>query len=253
LDDWHDNSDSAQAVSDIFYKIVVSNTGAYPLANVEVEDTTLGLNKNVGSLAVGDSVTYVPENPQGDEVAWSDLKLPGFCDRNLALNNTAKVSGDVVGENDTVTDQDDALFTCVLASGNICDQGGKPNVLWLLYDADDDTSIDGTVDASTIVIDPAKVDFPEGPVKVRIYGSVQSDTYEVFADDEVNKDDPLRIEQRIANPYKIPNVITVKIWEQSADITDDPIQTILFHGSCSEPLVANDEYGAITIWYAEWN
>ena len=47
---------------------------------------------------------------------------------------------------------------------------------------------------------------------------------------------------------RIPPRLTFKIY--SSDDLNEPVQTVTFHTSCSQPMNAGDEFGAITVWSA---
>jgi hypothetical protein len=47
---------------------------------------------------------------------------------------------------------------------------------------------------------------------------------------------------------RIPPRLTFEIYDNGAE--GDPVQTVTFHTSCSQPMDAGDEFGAITVWSA---
>jgi hypothetical protein len=92
---------------------------------------------------------------------------------------------------------------------------------------------------------PPDAVFPDGPVTVLIYGKKGAllTTYT-----GVVAGDVLLIEDKVNKPYKIPTDIKIEIYDGGT-----LLQTIQFHGSCSEPLNVGDELGAITIYKGGWD
>lgn len=107
-DPWYDDETPAQQFpSDAYYRITVTNDGTTPLVNVIVEDGDLLLYKEIGSLAVGETVVLA----HGE---YPELYVTDRCDGAGEVGNTAIASGDSQDDpNDDVTDSDSASLICV--------------------------------------------------------------------------------------------------------------------------------------------
>lgn len=122
----------------------------------------------------------------------------------------------------------------------VCDD--KPIELTLRYDGDDFSDHDQS--GNEVIISPEVVEtFPTDAV-IEVYGHKWKspqllDTFEVSIDDFFTVKGPRK---------RIPSRLTFKIYDP-LDLKN-PVQTVTFHTSCSQPLNAGDEFGAITVWSA---
>lgn len=100
-----DTAAKATAPHGALYRLIVTNCGNVDLANVIINDPTLGIiNYPVGNLAAGASVTLTSgEIPQ--------LDVPVRCDQAGEFENISSVSGEDASGN-IVTDSDPAWLVC---------------------------------------------------------------------------------------------------------------------------------------------
>ena len=120
--------------------------------------------------------------------------------------------------------------------------GDKPMELTLMYDGDDDTDHQQT--SNEVIIYPEVVpSFPiEAVIKVYGHNSKKPQLLGTFT-----------VEQgglfSVSGPHKrIPPRLVFVIYHP--DDLEVPFQTVTFHTSCSQPMDAGDEFGAITVWSA---
>ncbi len=137
----------------------------------------------------------------------------------------------------SVTGPDGSLFEpCTL----VCDD--KPIELTLRYDGNDFSDHDQT--GSEVIISPEVVpSFPTDAV-IEVYGHKWKSpkllgTFDVSIDGFFTVKGPQK---------RIPPRLTFKIYHP--DDLKNPVQTVTFHTSCSQPMNAGDEFGAITVWSA---
>ena len=234
---WEDVSVSTFPTADAYYRIRVTNTGSVDLVNVTVVDDDLLINELIGSLDVGDSVTLVPQNAGVDEVVVEDLYIPNFCDDTaFEYVNTALASGDAALGGSSVNASDSATYNC-LERFDICENGGRPNVLKMEYDADDDSFNE---QGASFVATPVSVEFPATPITIKTFNSQDLGTpLNVF--ENMSEGDMFFVEDT-SSSGKIPPNIVIEFWDGST-----LLQTIQFHGSCSAPLNIGDEYSAATV------
>ena len=122
----------------------------------------------------------------------------------------------------------------------ICDD--KPIELTLRYDGDDDSDNDQS--GNEVIISPEVVEtFPTDAV-IEVYGHKWKSpkllgTFDVSIDGFFSVKGPRK---------RIPPRLTFKIYDP--DDLKNPVQTVTFHTSCSQPMNAGDEFGAITVWSA---
>jgi hypothetical protein len=226
------------APSDAWYRLTVTNTGTTDLENVVVNDPTLG----IVNFPIGDMLLGAPA------VVLTEAEIPVLYQQNRCtgqgqFTNTASAAGNSVDfPFDPVNWSDDVTLVCEEEVNPIICEIGRPNQLWVRYDADSDTSYDP--DMMPTIVPPDAV-FPDGPVTVLIYGKKGAllTTYT-----GVVAGDVLLIEDKVNKPYKIPTDIKIEIYDGGT-----LLQTIQFHGSCSEPLNVGDELGAITIYKGGWD
>ena len=177
------------------------------------------------------------------EVLVEDLYIPDFCDATgFEYTNTATASGDASSGGNSVNASDDATYIC-LEQLSICEDSGRPNRLKMLYDADDDSDNDQGI---AFVANPLSVEFPATPITIKTFNKQNLGTpLDVFTD--MSEGDLFYVEDP-SKSGKIPPTIVIEFWDG-----DTLLQTIQFHGSCSEPLNYGDEYSAATIVGASWN
>lgn len=122
----------------------------------------------------------------------------------------------------------------------VCDD--KPMELTLMYDGDDDSMHQQT--GSEVIIYPETVDSYPTDAVIKVFGHNKKkpkllDTFDVTIGDTFS----------VSGPHKrIPPRLVFMIYHPS-DL-ENAVQTITFHTSCSQPMDAGDEFGAITVWSA---
>lgn len=224
-----DTSPPVTPPSDAWYRLTVTNTGTADLENVVVNDATLGIvNFPVGNLLIGQSVVL----DDGDIPALFQLDR---CTADGLVVNTASAAGTSVDfPFGTANDSDDATLLCE-EQLNICEDG-KPDILKVRYDGDSDTDHDQGLTATIV---PPNAIFPAGDVYITV--SDQRDKqFAAFSDISVGESFNVEGPQN-----KIPSTMTFRIFTGPGGGT--PLQTVTFHTSCSLPLNAGDEFGAITV------
>ena len=122
----------------------------------------------------------------------------------------------------------------------ICDNG-KPHTLTLLYDGNALTR--HNQEGNEVIITEPTGEF-SNPALIRVYGHKKKNAEllltktlawgEIFEVSGPHNRIPPRLRFEIINPD-----------------TDEIIQTVQFHTSCSQPLQALDEFGGITVWAAD--
>jgi len=124
----------------------------------------------------------------------------------------------------------------------VCDE--KPYDITFRYDGDDDTDNDQS--GSEVIISPEVVyPFPE-EATIRVYGHKKKDA-EFLGTYDVKIGDLFSVSNSRPNK-RIPPRLTFEIYNRGGE--GDPVQTVTFHTSCSQPLNGYDEFGAITVWNA---
>ena len=124
----------------------------------------------------------------------------------------------------------------------VCDE--KPYDITFRYDGDADTDHDQS--GNEVIITPEDVyPFPEDAT-IKVYGHKKKGakllgTYDV----EIGQ---LFSVSNIRDNKRIPPRLTFEIYNDGGE--GDPVQTVTFHTSCSQPLNGHDEFGAITVWNA---
>ena len=118
---WFDANDAgsaptADAPSDAYYRLTVTNTGTTDLENITVSDPTLGLvDVPVGNLAIGESVVL-----DSGSLGFAALFVEDRCTTAGQFPNTASTQGDSVETGETVSDSDPALLLCEVQVMEIC-------------------------------------------------------------------------------------------------------------------------------------
>jgi uncharacterized repeat protein (TIGR01451 family) len=239
---FEDASTSAIAPSDGWYRITVENIGTVDLENVTISDAVLGLIDVVvtgaggaGMLAVGETVVISHVGGGGDN-ELADLFVADLCVADEIIENTAIAGGKSMDSVQTVEDQDAATFICAEVLDLCAD--GKPAELKVQYDADDDTS--HSMDAGSVTIAPAAVNFPAGAVWIVVYDKKDVAGVKV-AEQSVQPGQSFWI----SGPSKL---ISSSYWFYIYTSQDGTLlQRVNFHTSCSQPLNIGDEFGAITV------
>ena len=254
-----DFADSASGfvVSDVFYRIQVTNTGTAPLDNLRVEDVSFGPPLDTGNLLdgivlnPGESITLVHSSPGADEVLWSDLEMTGFCDSVFeGFVNTAVAYGDSVDDDTLVDDDDTATFSC-REKEPICDRdfGERPEDLELAWDTnlgDDNDQVIPPPSSYTLLVPLAE--FENCPLSERSVKSFQAE-----GDASPVQAYPEPPDTILGNPILIDGSAGYKAGKIPPNIYlemfcgDVKQVTVGFHGSCSEPLNIGDRFGPFTI------
>lgn len=118
--------------------------------------------------------------------------------------------------------------------------GDKPIELTLRYDGDDDS--DHGQSGNEVIISPEVVASYPADATIKVYGHNKKNA-QLLGTFEV----PIGEIFSVSGPRKrIPPRLTFAIYNDAGAL----IQTVAFHTSCSQPLGAGDEFGAITVWSA---
>ena len=126
----------------------------------------------------------------------------------------------------------------------LMDCDNTPLNITLRYDGNDD--IKHNQSGNEVIITPETVNSYPDPATIKVYGHKKKDPELLKTYTDVAIGDFFTVK----GPRKrIPPRLTFEIYNPKDDLTkDDPVQTITFHTSCSQPLDAGDEFGAITVW-----
>jgi hypothetical protein len=271
---WSSTSASGIATSDAFFRFKITNIGDAPLKDLVVSDSILTITTADTPLLLaglelnpGDSVTLVPGTAGAGEIYWEDLALAGsgYCDFEFSIENEVTAAGASTITDQVVSDKDTATFTCTVEEEEteICydESTGEDNVkpFWIKmsYDADNDTLIQDPLTTPIIFPDPAAFPSKTTPVDIVVWDIRGTNDYYVSVDSDVTAEIGNDIFYVVGLDNKqVAPTTRVEIYSQcvpNADPGDknpdlgcgDPIQTIEFHTSCSQPLNANDEFGGI--------
>lgn len=122
----------------------------------------------------------------------------------------------------------------------ICDD--KPMELTLMYDGDDDSAHQQL--GSEVIIHPGVVPSYPTDAVIKVFGHNAKKptllgTFDVSIGDLFSVTGPHR---------RIPPRLLFMIYHP--DDLETVVQVIMFHTSCSQPMDAGDEFGAITVWSA---
>lgn len=120
----------------------------------------------------------------------------------------------------------------------VCDD--KPIEITLRYDGDDDS--DHQQSGNEVIISPEVVPSYPAEATILVYNHMKKrpmllGEFSVAIGGFLTVNGPRK---------RIPPRLTFEIWSAEGDL----VQTITFHTSCSQPLDAGDEFGAITVWSA---
>ena len=120
----------------------------------------------------------------------------------------------------------------------VCDN--KPKTLTLRYDGDEDSNHDQSGN-EVIIFPETGVVFPN-QVRIEVYNHKKKNPTMIDAF-TVNIGETFDV---TGSKQRIPPRLTFVI----STTDDEHLQTVQFHTSCSQPLNAGDEFGAITVWDA---
>ena len=124
----------------------------------------------------------------------------------------------------------------------VCDE--KPYDITFRYDGDDDTDHDQS--GNEVIISPEVVyPFPN-PATIKVFGHKKKGAKELGTYN-VEIGQLFSVSNTSANK-RIPPRLTFEIYNEGGE--GNPVQTVTFHTSCSQPLNGGDEFGAITVWNA---
>ena len=124
-----------------------------------------------------------------------------------------------------------------------CEDGQKPRVLTMEYTGE-------SCDASNHSQDPGKVSCWGDPnfaplVRIRVTDKEQPFHHKtkVFYDDQVALGAKFNIDARNVGEDKLKANTYVSIF----DLQDNLLQTIMFHTSCSQPLIIGEQFGSLIL------
>ncbi len=224
---WYDGFTPSQLPpSDAWYRLTVTNTGTADLENVVVNDADLGVvDYPVGTLLIGEFVVL-------DQVDIPELYQVNRCTSGGEVVNTASANGTSLDYPfGGVNDSDSATLVCA-EPVDICEEFGRPTVLKIAYNgtsfSDNAQDVVGVPDVVTL---PATVTF-------KLYDKNDLEATHTG----INVGDPMNILGKWTPSGKIPPNIKVEILDGTT-----LLQTIIFHGSCSAPLIVGDKFGGFTI------
>ena len=184
----------------------------------------------------------IPIRYHGQNEAWQVERIPFITDDSY---ETLLLFGSIGTETTTGMFLDEVSVTgpdgsweepCTL----ICDD--KPKVLTLRYNGNDDSN--NRQSGNEVIISPEVV--PSFPIEavIEVYDHKWKNPqllgiYDVLIDGFFSVSGTHR---------RIPPRLTFKIYHP--DDLVNPVQSVTFHTSCSQPMDAGDEFGAITVWSA---
>ncbi|MBE9549343.1 MAG: hypothetical protein IMF09_08075 [Proteobacteria bacterium] len=118
---------------------------------------------------------------------------------------------------------------------------GKPRSITLLYDGNDDSM--HNQDGNEIIINPEIVAVYPNPALIKVSGHKRKGPAKLFEGTiSIGGTFEITGERR-----RIPPRLNIEIIDPE---TNDVVQTVQFHSSCSQPLETLDEFGGITVWSA---
>ena len=126
----------------------------------------------------------------------------------------------------------------------VCDE--KPYDITFRYDGDDDSH--HSQSGNEVIIYPEEVyPFPN-PATIKVYGHNKRKPEPLGTFENVEINDLFSV-SNIKQNKRIPPRLVFQIYDPE-DEGGMPVQTVMFHTSCSQPLNGHDEFGAITVWNA---
>ncbi len=238
------------------FTYVVTNPGEAAIANVVVVDDNetpfdpsddfapdailTGGGFNVGDLNadglldVGEQWLYV-----GSETADVGVHL-----------NVARVTGEYDGQE--LTDEDPAIYSVdpgAPQSGDLCEDGGKPQTLTFLYTGADDDVNNTAQDSSKAVAvgdvndDPSVYIVAAGKGKFE-NGQLDIDPNKLLFEGDVDLGETFILDGAGSGAGKFESETTVFIFDEEGGAL---LQSIKYHTSCSQPIQLGDAIGAITL------
>lgn len=121
----------------------------------------------------------------------------------------------------------------------VCDN--KPMEITLRYDGDDISNHHQA--GNEVIIEPEIVPSFPANARIKVFGH-QKKKSEALGEFEVKMGGFFSVK---GSKRRIPARLTFEIYPAEGG---DLVQTVTFHSSCSQPLDAGDEFGAITVWSA---
>ncbi|MBT8039440.1 MAG: hypothetical protein KJN78_04320 [Gammaproteobacteria bacterium] len=224
------------APSDAYYRITVENVGNVALENVEVNDPLLSFSVTVGNLALDETVVLASGQ-------YTGLFVADACDLGPIFTNTATATGKSAESTQTVEDDDLVTLVCnepvLICDGPDGELGRKPSYLKMVYDGTFDT--DNSQGAADIINPDITGPMPS-TIRAVVYDKPGGKR-------TVELDEILSIgESFLIGPWwsngTIPPNILIEFYDVDTGVI---VQSVQFHGSCSEPLVVGDEFGGATI------
>ncbi len=208
---------------------------AYAL-NYAWKSRTMAPGDNDVRVVIGSNLV----NMHAQNLAWKEETVHFISDNS---NETLLLFGSIGSETTRGMFLDEVRVTGPDGSnsGNctlVCDD--KPIEITLRYDGDDDSNHNQS--GNEVIISPEVVPSYPADATILVY--------------DHKKKRPLLLGEfsvaigdffTVSGPRKrIPPRLTFEIYDDE----DDLVQTITFHTSCSQPMDAGDEFGAITVWSA---
>jgi hypothetical protein len=215
----------------------VENVGIVALENVEVNDPLLGFSATVGNLALGEIVVLASGQYPG-------LLVADACDSGPIFTNTVTVAGKSVDSSQTVDDDDSVTLVCnepvLICDGPDGELGRKPSYLKMIYDGTFDT--DNSQGAADIINPDITGPMPS-TIRAVVYDKPGGKNRKVELDEILSIGESFLIGPWWSNGTIPPNIL-IEFYDVD---TGAIVQSVQFHGSCSEPLVVGDEFGGATI------
>ncbi len=240
----------------VTWTYVVSNPGDVPLANVTVADD----NATPGDT--GDDFEAAPIMESGFNVG--DTNMDGLLDMDETwlfrfwdvvstegqFVNTGKAAGYYAARNLWVEFEDPAHYEVTMPAIDVAALGQRPRVLVMRYTGDGP-------DATTHSQDPVHVSVtgdPNDRAVVRIVAASRADVSdsktEIYFDGEVALGDLFAIDAADAGATKLSAGMFLFIHDPA---TNELLQMVTFHTSCSQQMVLGDQFGAAELTgYLGW-
>ena len=202
------------------------------------------LHDNDMRVVVRDSIVRVHTiNSEWDEEEYNfvsdDLYETALAFASIGDNTTkggflddVSVTGNLGGSAEACENHEDPMPICA---------NGKPQSLTLLYDGN--AFSQHGQDSNEVIITEPTGEFPN-PALIKVYSNKKKNT-ELINSFTVNWGETFDVS---GPQHRIPSRLKFEIIDPD---TDEVIQTVQFHTSCSQPLEVLDEFGGITVWAAD--